>query len=570
MACWLLLACLSCTETGPDSVAEDDAVDGDGDGFPAADDCDDADNTINPDAVELCDARDNDCDGRVDDADDDRVGGSDWYGDADGDGYGDATDPRTACERPAAASANADDCADDDAAVYPDAVETCDGADEDCDGRIDNACAAAPEGTVSLADHALLTGTVPGTWTGYATSGGRGDAEDHGVAVVATIDPYSFDCSANRVYVYDAPLPPTSDIGATAAAVVFGEAETGCVGFPVDVSRSGDADGMVDLLVDDFEGDTLYVFRGPLEGERTLSSAELTIVDGLESTWYSAWLGDVDGIPGAEVGVGDPNTFLGASSDYPVGEMRVFSAASDGALAADDASAHLRGASYDSYFGEWFGAVGDLDGDGIDEIAVNGRWFFYGPLAGDLTTQDAGIVLESYTDHDQYALFAAAGGDIDGDGRDDAVVAAWWGSGSFEELGAVVVSDGDRAVTHVTDLPIRLTTAFSWDDCANCGLATGDVDGDGSTDILLGGAGPNGSGMEEPAIHLEYGPFAGVREIGTGAVLTVPAAFDHAGSTWALSTTDLNGDGFDEILAGANPGTRDGLGAAYLVPGGPR
>ena len=97
-------------------------------------DCDDSDATIHPEAQESCDGRDENCDGQIDEG----LANSTWYGDSDGDGYGDLGDPVTACAQPAGTVANTADCDDTDAAVNPDASESCDSVDEDCDGIVDN------------------------------------------------------------------------------------------------------------------------------------------------------------------------------------------------------------------------------------------------------------------------------------------------------------------------------------------------------------------------------------------------------------------------------------------------
>jgi hypothetical protein len=64
-------------------------------------------------------------------------GATTWYPDADGDGYGTDAGSFTACEAPANAAPVGGDCADDDAAVHPEADPRCNGADNDCDGDID-------------------------------------------------------------------------------------------------------------------------------------------------------------------------------------------------------------------------------------------------------------------------------------------------------------------------------------------------------------------------------------------------------------------------------------------------
>lgn len=99
-----------------------------------AGDCDDLDPTIYPNAPELVDGEDNDCDGEVDE---DPVPTT-WYADVDGDGYGDPDAPVESVERPEDYVANDRDCDDADFLINPDADEVCDGLDNDCDGLTDD------------------------------------------------------------------------------------------------------------------------------------------------------------------------------------------------------------------------------------------------------------------------------------------------------------------------------------------------------------------------------------------------------------------------------------------------
>lgn len=99
------------------------------------DDCDDDLGNVYPGAPEHCDGLDEDCSGVADDD----LFYTDGWSDLDGDGFGDPQSPMPWCEleRPAGIADNDLDCDDTDPLAFPDSVEVCDGADDDCDGSID-------------------------------------------------------------------------------------------------------------------------------------------------------------------------------------------------------------------------------------------------------------------------------------------------------------------------------------------------------------------------------------------------------------------------------------------------
>lgn len=93
-------------------------------------DCNDNNSDINPNAVELLNTFDDNCNGVIDE------GFSTYYKDADGDNYGNALLSHDGQPDNSYVLDNTD-CNDNDAAIYPGAVEAFNLKDDDCDASID-------------------------------------------------------------------------------------------------------------------------------------------------------------------------------------------------------------------------------------------------------------------------------------------------------------------------------------------------------------------------------------------------------------------------------------------------
>ena len=161
----MLSGCYEQTMGFPPDDDDGTSVDFDEDGFPADVDCNDENAAVYPGATEVCNAIDDDCDQTIDEEtecyDDDFDGQTEQQGDCDDndpniytgapelcDGVDNDCDTDGAVDEDGACGESADedsdgytaaiDCDDADPFVHPGMTEICDGADEDCDGHIDN------------------------------------------------------------------------------------------------------------------------------------------------------------------------------------------------------------------------------------------------------------------------------------------------------------------------------------------------------------------------------------------------------------------------------------------------
>ena len=125
------------------------------------DDCDDDDPDVNPKMPELCNGKDDDCDGSRDEPS--AIDAPTWYQDSDRDGFGDAAVAKTLCHDIDGWVADNTDCDDALEMVNPDGDEVCNGRDDDCDGLVDPDFLSS---TLDLATTLSLNGDAIQLWDG--------------------------------------------------------------------------------------------------------------------------------------------------------------------------------------------------------------------------------------------------------------------------------------------------------------------------------------------------------------------------------------------------------------------
>ncbi|MFN7142901.1 MAG: MopE-related protein [Myxococcota bacterium] len=531
------------------------------DGFVAdATDCDDADAGVRPDAVEVCNAVDDDCDGAVD-----PVTSADaptWYADADGDGFGDADAAAIACAAPPAHVADAADCDDASAAVSPAAPEACDGADvdEDCDGVSDDADGSVT-GRADWFPDADLDGFGDDTAdatplcdapAGWAAAAGDCDDTD------AERSPDGWPCTRN-VTTADAALKVTG---------VTGGAQFAYAGWVQDYDLDGDADTLVTAYYRDGGKGAAYLLLGPDTGTVAASTADVTLADPAY-TFLGYWAGrtgDLDGDGHDDMGLlASRGGFFGWYAPVVGGTT----------LAGADV--RVTGEVQSDYHTAVAGGF-DFDGDGADDLAVsNPNWsssqgaayVALGPFSGERSLGAAELIVRGEATADSAARGMSAGGDIDGDGLDDLLVSAHYNDAAGAYSGSAYwVRGGTTGTVNLADADGIVTGTTANEFVGDAIAGGGDVDGDGYDDFVVGGSRYNGYAG---AAWLFAGPATGTRTI-AAADATVPGltAYDTVGNTLG-DLSDLDGDGFADLVVGAlgdyTCGSRNGSGSVWVFRG---
>ncbi|MCK6529339.1 FG-GAP-like repeat-containing protein [Myxococcota bacterium] len=307
-------------------------------------------------------------------------------------------------------------------------------------------------------------------------------------------------------------------------------------------------------------------------------------------TWYRDEDGDGFGDAGDAAGAcGPPYGYVGDDTDCQDGDSAVFPGAPEtcgngvdddcdgevdtdcslvGTVDLSAADGRIAGTVEGDGLGCAVASAGDVDGDGIPDVVAGacgvdvgtctdtdssgcdggGAYVFHGPLEGAATAAGAAATFVAEAAWDAAGTSVAAG-DLNGDGVPDLLIGAPRNSRGGAWAGAVYVVLGPVEGTVPLEAADGIWVGAEPSQLAGAAIATGDVDGDGLDDVIVGapGAGDEGEG----AVFVVRGPATGQGTLAE-AMVRITGTVPGGGLGWSVAAAfDANGDGASDLLAGA-------------------
>ncbi len=329
----------------------------------------------------------------------------------------------------------------------------------------------------------------------------------------------------------------------------------------------------------DVEGDALVV-RVDAEGavypvtvDPVLSTAT-TMLEGASA---------FDNMGHALSGAGDVNgdgygDVIIAVSYYPqpyanVGRAWVYHGSSSGL--SSTANRTLMGGAVGHYFGFSVSGAGDVNGDGYDDVIIGASGYDSGSLnavgrvvihhgSASGVSSSANLTLTGSAAVDRLGCSVSGAGDVNGDGYDDVIIGAY-GHAIF--IGRAYVHHGSASGLGIA--PSLTLTGGTEATLGNSVSGAGDVNGDGYDDVIIGANGyAHLTNRFTGAVYIHHGSPTGVSSTSSSMLVGNDGGVFFGSSV--SDAGDVNGDGYDDVIIGANGydvGTAANAGAVFIHHG---
>ena len=419
---------------------------------------------------------------------------------------------------------------------------------------------ANPSRTLTLSDPVWTAeGDQEGAAFGFSASFGDVNGDGYADVVIGALQYDNGQLDEGRAYLY---LGSSSGLSATPSWTAESDRESALYGHAVSSAGDVNGDGYDDVIIGAYAYDNgqtdeggAFLYLGSSSG---LSATPSWTVEGDKD--YADFgcsvssAGDVNGDGYDDVVVGAMGYDNGETAE---GRAFLYLGSSSGLSATPSWTAE--GDQVGAVFGILVSIVGDVNGDGYDDVVIGaigysngqmaeGRAFLYLGSSSGLSAAPSWTAESDQTEA-YFGVVGQSSGDVNGDGYDDVFVGAYqYDNGQWNEGGAFLYLGSSSGLSATPSW-----TAESDQEGARFGTPlafAGDVNADGYDDVIVGAHNYDNGQLDEGRAYLYLGSSSGL-----SATPSWTAESDQEGAFYGFgvsSAGDVNGDGCDDVIVGAH------------------